>query len=170
MLQELEWEDSQKSRAEERATNHDTIKLRRDDDDGPKRGASWFSQHSPSLSCQSLFLLRDFPRSAVQWVSSRSEDGRPRCFSTPRNVVIRGHSEHIMRVTDVLCLSVVTIHGLALEWLDAEELDVRPGQLWVKKLLHGMLLSCKKPAKCMKELHSPEQQHANTHRLFIKLC
>ena len=25
-------------------------------------------------------------------------------------------------------------------------------------------------AKCLKELHSPEQQHANTHRLFIKLC
>ena len=33
-----------------------------------------------------------------------------------------------------------------------------------------MRLSCKKPAKCLKELHSPEQQHANTHRLFIKLC
>ena len=36
--------------------------------------------------------------------------------------------------------------------------------------LHGMRLSCKKPAKCLKELHSPEQQHDNTHRLFIKLC
>ena len=34
----------------------------------------------------------------------------------------------------------------------------------------GMHLSNKKPAKCVKELHSPEQQHANTHRLFIKLC
>ena len=33
-----------------------------------------------------------------------------------------------------------------------------------------MCLSYKKPAKCVKELHSPEQQHANTHRLFIKLC
>ena len=28
-----------------------------------------------------------------------------------------------------------------------------------------MRLSCKKPAKCLKELHSPEQQYANTHRL-----
>ena len=33
-----------------------------------------------------------------------------------------------------------------------------------------MRLSRKKPAKCLKELHSPEQQHANTHRLFTKLC
>ena len=33
-----------------------------------------------------------------------------------------------------------------------------------------MCLSYKKPAKCVKELHSPEQPHANTHRLFIKLC
>ena len=40
----------------------------------------------------------------------------------------------------------------------------------VRQLLHGMRLSCKKPAKCMKELHSTEQQRANTHRLFIKLC
>ena len=32
-----------------------------------------------------------------------------------------------------------------------------------------MRLSFKKPAKCVKELHSPEQ-HANTHQLFIKLC
>ena len=37
-------------------------------------------------------------------------------------------------------------------------------------LLHGTRLSCKKPAKCVNELHSIEQQHANTHRLFIKLC
>ena len=44
------------------------------------------------------------------------------------------------------------------------------GKRWVKKLLRGMRLSYKKPAKCLKELHSPEQQHANTHRLFIKLC
>ena len=41
---------------------------------------------------------------------------------------------------------------------------------WVKQLLHGMRLGCKKPAKCLQELHSPEQQYANTHRLFIKLC
>ena len=31
-------------------------------------------------------------------------------------------------------------------------------------------MSHKKPAKCVKELHCPEQQHANTNRLFIKLC
>ena len=40
MLKELEWEDSQKSRAEEHATNHDTIKLRSDDNDRRKRGVS----------------------------------------------------------------------------------------------------------------------------------
>ena len=37
-------------------------------------------------------------------------------------------SEHIVRVTDVLCLSAVTIRGLVLEWLDAEGLDIRPGR------------------------------------------
>ena len=79
-------------------------------------------------------------------------------------------SEHIMKVTDVLCLSAVTVHGLVLEWLDAEGLDVRPGYEWVRRLLHGMRLSFKKPAKCLKELHSPALQEANTHRLFIKLC
>ena len=79
-------------------------------------------------------------------------------------------SEHIMKVTDVLCLSAVTIRGLVYEWLDEAGLDVRPGYSWVKQLLHGMHLSFKKPAKCLKELHSREQQHANTHRLFIKLC
>ena len=79
-------------------------------------------------------------------------------------------SEHIMKLTDVLCMSAVTIHGLVLEWLDAEGLDVRPSYRWVKRLLHGMRLSCKKPAKCLKELHSPEQQHANAHRMFVKLC
>ena len=57
-----------------------------------------------------------------------------------------------MRVTDVVCLSAITIHCLVLEWLD------------------GMRLSYKRPAKCLNELQSPEQQHANTHRLFIKLC
>ena len=79
-------------------------------------------------------------------------------------------SEHIMKVTDVLCLSAVTIHGLVLEWLDAEGLDVRPGYKWVWRLLRGMCLTFKKPAKCLKELHSPALQEANTHRLFIKLC
>ena len=33
-----------------------------------------------------------------------------------------------------------------------------------------MRLSYKKPARCVKELHSSEQQHSNTQRLFIKLC
>ena len=75
-----------------------------------------------------------------------------------------------MEVTDVLCLSAVTIRGLVLEWLDAEGLDVRPSQSWVQRLLRGMRLSFKKPAKCLKELHSPALQEANTHRLFIKLC
>ena len=79
-------------------------------------------------------------------------------------------SEHIMKVTDVVCLSAVTIHGLVHEWLDAEGLDVRPGREWVRRLLHGMRLSFKKPAKCLKELHSLALQEANTHRLFIKLC
>ena len=37
-------------------------------------------------------------------------------------------------------------------------------------VLHGMHLSHKKPSKCVLELRSPDQQHANTHRLFIKLC
>ena len=46
-------------------------------------------------------------------------------------------SEHIMWVSDVLCLSAVTIRGLEHDWL---------------------------------ELHSVEQRHANTHRLFLKLC
>ena len=70
---------------------------------------------------------------------------------------------------DVLCLSAVTIRSLLHEWLDAEGLDVRR-EWWVRRLLHGMRLSYKKPAKCVKDLHSPEQQHANTHRLLIKLC
>ena len=65
-------------------------------------------------------------------------------------------SEHILKVTDVLCLSAVTV--------------VRPGKSWVKQLLRGMRLSFKKPAKCVKELHSPALQHANTHRMFVKLC
>ena len=59
-------------------------------------------------------------------------------------------SEHIMRVTDVLCLSAVTIRGLVHGWLDSEELDARPSKSWVKRLLRGMSLSFKKPAKCLK--------------------
>ena len=53
-----------------------------------------------------------------------------------------------MKVIVVLCLSAVTIRGLVLEWLDAEELDVHPSKSWVKRLLRGMRLSFKKPAKC----------------------
>ena len=45
-----------------------------------------------------------------------------------------------------------------------------PGREWVRRLLRGMRLTFKKPAKCLKELHSPALQEANTHRLFIKLC
>ena len=69
-------------------------------------------------------------------------------------------SEHILRVTDVLCLRAATIRGLVCDWLDAEGLYVRPGCDWVRQLLRGMRLSFKKPVKCLKE-----QQHAHTHRL-----
>ena len=79
-------------------------------------------------------------------------------------------SEHIMRVTDVLCLSGLTIHSPVLDWFDAKGHDVRPAREWVRRLLRSMRLSYKKPAQCVKELHSREQQHANTQRLFIKLC
>ena len=61
-------------------------------------------------------------------------------------------SEHIMRVSGVVCLSAVTIRGLAHDWLDAEGLDVRLGETWVKKLLY------KKLAKCVKEMHSRKGQ------------
>ena len=67
-------------------------------------------------------------------------------------------------------LSAVTIRGLVLEWLDAEGLDVRLGKWWVRRLLHGIRFSCKKPAKRVKELRSPEQLLAITHSLSIKLC
>ena len=79
-------------------------------------------------------------------------------------------TKYIMRVTDVLCLSAVTVHGSALEWLDAMGLDARPSMRWTRRLLHGTELRQKKPAKCVKELHNHVQQHANTHGKFIKLC
>ena len=66
--------------------------------------------------------------------------------------------------------SAVTIRGLVHDWLDAEGPDGLPRKSWVKELLRGKRLSYKKPAKCVKDFHSTEQQHANTHRLFIKLC
>ena len=72
-------------------------------------------------------------------------------------------SEHIMKVIDVLCLSAVTIHGLVREWLDAEGLGVHPSKSWVKRLLRGMRLSFKKPAKCLKGAPQPcfaRGQHA----------
>ena len=68
-------------------------------------------------------------------------------------------SEHVVRVSDVLCLSAETIRSLVLDWLEAEGHDVRPSNGWVKPLLRGMCLSCKKPTKCVKELHSPARQH-----------
>ena len=72
-------------------------------------------------------------------------------------------------MTDVLCLSAVTIRSQVRGWLDSEGLGVRPGESGVMQLLRGMRSSYKKPTKCVKELHSLEQQHANTHRLFFKL-
>ena len=40
-------------------------------------------------------------------------------------------SEHILRVSDVLCLSAVTIRSLVLEWLDAEGHDLgEAGLAW----------------------------------------
>ena len=59
-------------------------------------------------------------------------------------------SERIMRVTDALCLSSVTIRDLVREWLDAEGLDVRPSRTWVKRLLRGVRSSYKNPADCVK--------------------
>ena len=56
-------------------------------------------------------------------------------------------SEHNMRVTDVLCLSGVTIRTLVYEWLDTEGLEVRPGREWVRQLLRGMRLRFKKPPR-----------------------
>ena len=55
---------------------------------------------------------------------------------------------------------------LVHEWLDAQVLDARPGETWVKQLLRCMRLSCKKPAKCVKEMHSHELQHAK-HALVV---
>ena len=110
------------------------------------------------------------PNTPYRWKRSapRAETRGRRTLLSPADMTRL--SEHIMKVTDVLCLSAVTIHGLVLEWLDAEGLDVRPCYSWVTSLLRGMRLSFKKPAKCLKELHSPALQEANTHRLFIKLC
>ena len=116
-------------------------------------------------------VRRDRPEHSVPLETERATSrdalaGRP--LLSPADVTRL--SEHILRVTDDLCLSGLTIHGLVLDSLDAEGHNVRPGREWVRRLLRGVRLSFKKPARCVKELHSPVQQHANTHRLFIKLC
>ena len=72
-------------------------------------------------------------------------------------------SEHSLRVSDVLCLSAVTIHGLVLEWLDAEG---RPGREWVSP---ARALKLPEAHQLRERAPGPEQQHANTHGLFIKL-
>ena len=67
MVQELEWEDSQKEQNRgtlDQPRHHQAAARRRWLAQG--RRLLWFSQCSPSLSCQSVFLLRDFPRSAVK--------------------------------------------------------------------------------------------------------
>ena len=46
-------------------------------------------------------------------------------------------SDHITRVSDVLCLSAVTIRSLVHDWLEAEGHDVCPGEWWVKQLLRA---------------------------------
>ena len=119
--------------------------------------------------CPGMFDGID-PNTPYRWKRSapRAETRGRRSMLSPADTTRL--SEHIMKVTDVLCLSAITIHGLVHEWLDAEGLDVRPGKSGSRELLHGMRLSYKKPAKCLKELHSPALQEANTHRLFIKLC
>ena len=119
--------------------------------------------------CPGVFEGTD-KNTPYRWKRSapRAETRGRRSMLTPADMTRL--SECIMKVTDVLCLSAVTIHGLVLEWLDAGGLDVRPGYHWVWELLRGMRLSFRMPAKCVKELHSPALQEANTHRLFIKLC
>ena len=104
--------------------------------------------------CRGVFDGID-PNTPYRWKRSapRAETLGRRSMLSPADTT--RPSEHIMKVTDVLCLSAVTIHGLVLEWLDAEGLDVRPSYQWVWRLLRGMRLSFKKPAKCVKELHSP---------------
>ena len=115
-------------------------------------------------------VRRDQPEHSQPLETKRvtSSAARQEDFASPAHMTRL--SEHIVRVSVVLRFSAVTIRSLVHEWLDTEGLDVRPGREWVRQLLHGVSLSCKKPAKCVKELHNPGQQHANTHWLFIKLC
>ena len=74
-------------------------------------------------------------------------------------------SEYILRVTDVLCLSEA--------WCANGSKQRDPTCVLASGGSDGSSTACalsKKAAKCVKELHGPEQKHANTHRLFIKLC
>ena len=57
-------------------------------------------------------------------------------------------------MTDVLCLSAVTIRGLVLEWLDAEGLDVRP-DTWVKRLLRGNVLELQEARQVLEGARQP---------------
>ena len=73
-------------------------------------------------------------------------------------------SEHIMRVSDVLCLTAVMIRGLVLEWLDAEGLDVRPGEWWVKQVLRGMRFELQEARQVRERAPQPRaaaRQHAS---------
>ena len=105
------------------------------------------------------------PQETERATSSTSRQRR--CALTRTRVALL--SEHIMRVTDVLPQHG---HDQRLGAPVARRRGTRhPSQpKLVQRLLRGMRLSYKKPAKCVKELHSTGQQHANTHRLFIKLC
>ena len=89
-------------------------------------------------------------------------------------------SEHVMRVFDVLCLSAVTIRGLVRDFLDVEGLDarlelqearqvsteghdVRPGEWWVRQLLHGMLFELQEACQVRDRAPQPcsaARQHA----------
>ena len=74
-------------------------------------------------------------------------------------------SEQILRVTDALCLSSVTIRGLMGEWLDAEGHDVRPAPGVSDSSCVARNLTYKKPAKSVKELqHAPADGQARCQR------
>ena len=91
------------------------------------------------LLCSGMFDGID-PNTPYRWKRSapRAAPLGRRSMLTPADMTRL--SEHIMQVTDVLCLSAVTIRSLVLEWLDAEGLDVHPSDWWVRNLLRGMRL------------------------------
>ena len=103
--------------------------------------------------CPELFAGIN-PNTPYRWKRSapRAETCGRRSLLSPADTTRL--SEHIMRITDVLCLSAVTIRSLVFDCLDAEGLDVGPSYRWVTRLLHGMRLSLKKPAKCLKTVLS----------------